>query len=683
MALDDVVALARAKWASSGLSDDDAAKLRFRVLSPEETAAAVGAKHALPSLLLPYFNLDGTEAEFYRVRFLAQPTTGFGAQVAKPQRYAQRPGSFIGVYFPPVVDWAKVALDSAEDLVITEGELKAACACVHGVACLGLGGVDSWRSAKRCVDMLPVLKEIKWTGRNVCIAYDSDAATNPDVLRAQRQLAEELLERGAVIRVASLPPSAAGVKQGLDDFIVAHGREAFLDLVSDAEATPEAQALHEFNTEVCYVKTPGVIYERLRGTCIAPGAFTAHAYANRVITTFIPAEKEGERPKRKKVPLAERWLKWPARYEVERMTYRPGQPAVSVDEKGRAEINAWGGWGCEPVAGDVGPWTWLLDQAFYGHPAERKWFEQWCAYPVQHPGTKLYQAVLLWSPVKGLGKTAIGYALRGVYGENAIEIGNRQLGSDFTSWARNKQFVLGDEITGTDNRQFADMLKGLVTGEEILINEKFVPEYSLPNCANFLFTSNHVDALYIEEGDRRYFVHEWSGAKGTAAQYAVMDRWLHGERAAGQSKFKGPGPSALFHHLLHVDLTGFNPRGEAMETAAKRVMVELDRSDLGSWVSRLREDPRGLLAALGPDIQIADADTLLHAYSPDGRTKVTSQGLSKALTLAGFAQCNERKPVRCDRIRRLWAVGDQAAKWAKADVEELRAQWSKQTGMKF
>lgn len=84
MAPDDVVALARAKWASSGLSDDDAAKLRFRVLSPEETAAAVGAKHALPSLLLPYFNLVGTEAEFYRVRFLAQPTTGFGAQVAKP-----------------------------------------------------------------------------------------------------------------------------------------------------------------------------------------------------------------------------------------------------------------------------------------------------------------------------------------------------------------------------------------------------------------------------------------------------------------------------------------------------------------------------------------------------------------------------------------------------------------------
>lgn len=33
---------------------------------------------------------------------------------------------------------------------------------------------------------------------------------------------------------------------------------------------------------------------------------------------------------------------------------------------------------------------------FRNDSESREWFEQWVAYPLQYPGSKLYSAVVLW-----------------------------------------------------------------------------------------------------------------------------------------------------------------------------------------------------------------------------------------------------------------------------------------------
>ena len=94
------------------------------------------------------------------------------------------------------------------------------CATEHGIPCIALSGVDSWRTKVDAVSApLPDFDGIEWVGRVVDLAFDSDATSNPQVRYALDSLAAELVRRGATVRWVRLPRSADGAKVGLDDFL--------------------------------------------------------------------------------------------------------------------------------------------------------------------------------------------------------------------------------------------------------------------------------------------------------------------------------------------------------------------------------------------------------------------------------------------------------------------------------
>lgn len=178
---------------------------------------------------IPYFDLDGTSNGYYRDRFVNNPLPkGKGG---KPLRYVGPEGKPPRLYLPPMTDWRKVARDPSVELLVTEGEKKAAAATKAAFPTIGLGGVWCWRSEKR---PLPDLDLIEWKGRRAYIAFDSDAATNPKVQQAERALEAELHRRGADIRVVRLPPAKDGGKQGLDDYLVQYGGKALQALLDRA-----------------------------------------------------------------------------------------------------------------------------------------------------------------------------------------------------------------------------------------------------------------------------------------------------------------------------------------------------------------------------------------------------------------------------------------------------------------
>lgn len=662
---EDAKQLARAKWVSSGLTDEHARQMGLRALSAEDTAALATNFQAVVALLIPYWDLSGRPSKFFRVRYLAQ-LTGFAGVVAKPQRYAQPAGTLNEVYLAPLFKskWKDIADNPEISVYVTEGELKSGSACAHGLATIGLGGVDVWRSSKRGMDLLPTLAAFEWNDREVTIVYDSDAATNENVVRAQRQLARELLNRGAKPRIASLPPGAAGEKQGLDDYLVANGVEALAELLAEAPPFGEAEALWALNEEVVYVKNPGLVVVRDTGQKMAPSAFAQHMYANRHYLEQ-KSTKKGP-PKIERRPLAPRWITWERRFELERVTYAPGQPQLY----GR-EWNTWPGWGVLPKRGNVTPWRWLLDYLFQGESVEvRRWFEQWCAYPIQHPGTKLFTSAVLWGVRHGTGKTLVAYTLMKIYGKNAVEIKDQDLRGSFNEWAENKQFIYGDEVTGNDGfvkRSDADRLKGMITQATLRVNAKYVPSYTVPDCCNYYFTSNHPDAFFLEDNDRRYFIHEVNQEPAAQKLYDAYDVWLHGD-----------GPTALFHHLLNLSLEGFHPKAPALVTRSKQAMIRDNKSDLGLWVVGLREDPTGTLRPLGDAVsrnaELLTATQLLRAHDPEGSGRVKVNGLSRELKRAGFVQVNRGIPVRTQAagLQRLYPVRNKE-KWLVATTKELSA----------
>lgn len=622
-----------------------------------------------------YFGVDGKplrlrpkHPEFYRLRYL-EKGKDFKAQVeAKTPRYVQEPETGVGAYFPKLINWELVAQDPLEAVIITEGELKAAKATKEGFPCIGLGGVWNFKSGKMGVSFLPELEAFNWVKRNVYIVYDSDFREKEGVVMALNALAEELMDRGAVPFVATLPELSEddGAKTGLDDFLIhnAGGPGQLMQLLHEAQPLTLARPLWSLNEQVVYVRSPGLIVEQRDDNKLSPSQFKEHAYS-----TAKYAEQEFKPDgsvSLKKVPAAQAWLKWPHRREVAKLTYMPGHDKFCMDEETNVPAyNTWSGWGCEPIKGDTSPWHQLVEHLFVGaEPGAIDWFLNWCAYPLQYPGTKLFSAVVVHGIHEGTGKSLIGYTLGKIYGDNFIEIRQEDLHGGRNDWAENKQFILGDEVTGSDKRQDADTLKKLITQKNMRIDIKYVPAYSLPDRINYYFTSNQPDSFFLSDKDRRYFINEVISPPLSEDFYAEYDLWLHGR-----------GPAHLFEELLRRDLSGFNPAAPAFMTKAKQRMMEDTRSDLASWVRQLIAEPDRILRVGRVQIErdLVTNKDLLRLYDIDGSKKVTANGLGRELRRAGVPLVNRGDPIKTSLgLERLYAVRN-ADKWLVAKPKDLAA----------
>lgn len=634
----ELEALARDCWESSGLTKELACKLRLQALTAKEVQAKLGVEtDQARGLLFPYFDLQGKPTDFFRIRYL-ETLPGFKGEVQKPQRYVQKAGTLNEIYFPPLLkrNWADMAADSSTPLMITEGEKKAAAACAAGFPCLGLGGVDVWQSKKHRVPLLDPLPTFAWTGRRANIAFDSDAAENPNVVRAQLTLARALTELGAVVHLLAIPVGPNNAKQGIDDFLLAQGKEGLQAAVDAAEAFGLGEALWKMNEELMFIRDPGIVVVRYTGQRMTVRQAIQANFANRMHVEYQPAADGSVKAKKVRTALA--WTEWPKRAEVHRIVYRPGCAQV-VDDG----FNFWPGWGCEPKKGDIGPFEKILDVIFGKEDVARRWWLQQQAYPLQYPGTKLFNTSLIWGREHGTGKTLVAYALMRIYGKNAIEIKNRHLRNGFNSWQENRQFVYGDEIAGAQDMSSkkidAEWLKGLITQSHVTINQKHIPEYTIVDCMNYFFTSNRPDAVFLEDTDRRFFIQEVQGRKLTEEFYRTADEWLHGE-----------GPAALFAYLLDFGLEGFNPNGAALVTKSKAEMSYIGKSDMASWIAQLAEDPERALLALGDRVaqgcQLFTADDLVRAYSPGDHKRISTTWMARDLISAGFNRINGGTPVR-------------------------------------
>jgi hypothetical protein len=609
-------ALAAAKLASSGLDTKDAKLLGIEVLTIKEVKLVLAKNKGvpdMPGLKIQYHNLAGEPRRgVCCVRLLGEyPVEGF-ADLSKDgqKRYIRPVGCPPAAYFPRLVNWEKVAKDTSVPIVVTEGELKSACAAKRGHACFALPGVDSFSSSKRGWALLPELKEMKWLGRQVYLVFDADAARKPAVMRAMVRFTNTITQEGATTAVVNLPDLPDVEKTGLDDFLVAEGDEEFQRLLDDAVPDDLARKLWEFNSRFVMIKHPGFVIDeraveelhdptqkRWRNTPqMALSDFKNVHYSNVWAKKIVSVEEDG-RPKLQDVKVAFEWADWPMRREHSFATYAPGQPRIVGDC-----YNTWGGWGVEEEKGDVGPWTDLLDRVFDGSPEMRRWGEKWFAWPIAHPEAgKLNTSLCIWSHGQGVGKSVIGKTLGLIYGNNYSEINQNDLESDFNWWAIGKQFVMIDDMTGSDAQRKVDILKKLITEEFLQCNVKHVPQYPLPDHANFYETSNRPNVLRVDEGDRRFAIHQILKAicgRDFHMTQAEVDRC----RECGPfwrryyEWLAGGGPSHLLWHFRHeVNLDAFEPTGWAPMTESKEEMIGATRSEAAQFLAALREDPDSVL----------------------------------------------------------------------------------------
>jgi len=638
----------------SGLGPEDAAAMRLQPGDLDELQLL--GLPVFQSYVIPYLDIKGEPTKFRRWRYLEDTRTSMQVKAEKKAlRYVQTGDTMPELYFPPQVDWMEAAKDVTTGIVITEGEKKAAAVCKAGLACIGLGGVYSFKSNKRKLPLIQDFYLIDWKDRDVVIAYDSDAHTNHMVIAARNELARELQALGAIPRIAEVPPSEDGEKQGIDDMIVAEGAEAALGCLAEAKTYASSAALHDLNSEVAYVRDPGIVVRMEDGFQMRSSDFTGHAYANRhyhdVTMSFTKDGAPVERMVKKKA--AQAWLEWEHRYELAAMAYEPGLPKVTEDMR----LNTWRGWGCEPKKGSIKPWRDHLKRLFGADTEMAAWFERWLAMPLQRPGVKMFSCVLLWGAEEGTGKSLIGTTMGRIYGQNYTLLTDKELGDGRNEWVIGKQFVLGDDVTGHENRKHAERLKVIITQEKIRIDKKYVPSYELRDVLNYLFTSNRPDAFFLDDNNRRNFVWEVpASAKMTKAQVAEYFAWLDGE-----------GKAALFHHLLELDLGDMEPSDPAPWTEAKGAMAEDSSSALGGWIIGLKRSPDETLvlgdAKLSGDLW--SSRDLLRVYDPEERKGVTMSAVSREMKRAGFGQAYKGMPLHTPKGQQRLFVVRNADTWLK------------------
>jgi tmRNA-binding protein len=220
-------------------------------------------------------------------------------------------------------------------------------------------------------------------------------------------------------------------------------------------------------------------------------------------------------------------------------------------------------------------------------------------------------------------------------------------------FAAEKQFILANEVTGSDKRTMVGRLRNLITQHTVVINKKYQPDYVIRDTINYFFTSNHIDAVYMEDDERRFFVHEVLGPRLVDVdreKVEAYDAWLR----------SGECSKALFYYLLNVDLTGFDHTAPAPDTRSKAAMVAASRSEIENWCYKLKEDPDTCLRS-GETIipfSLFRSKDLIDVYASinDGK-RPYEKTIANALRKAGFMKAakDQSCPTKDGKIN-LWAV---------------------------
>jgi hypothetical protein len=262
----------------------------------------------------------------------------------------------------------------------------------------------------------------------------------------------------------------------------------------------------------------------------------------------------------------------------------------------------------------------------------------WIAQNVKQPGVKIRWAPLIWG-TEGDGKSFFVDLLSNIMGEkNVTSIDAKTIESQFSDWAHGSSIVAVEEIyiPGKNRHEILNALKPKITNNSVSIHPKGYKAYNAPNTANYIFLTNHKDAVPINEESRRFFVlktvfaddhdHFMKFKTDHPEYYETLFRSI--------SKYKG----ALRKFFLEYDIPKeFNKDGHAPETEQRKTMIDL----------AMPESYHVLIDAIENSNQIGIArnavssihfSTLLKANKIND---VSSRRLSSILNMAGFVSIKE------------------------------------------
>lgn len=142
--------------------------------------------------------------------------------------------------------------------------------------------------------------------------------------------------------------------------------------------------------------------------------------------------------------------------------------------------------------------------------SERKLFLNWLAGILQTREKQL--TAWVFKGEQGAGKgLLLNRILKNLFGRNqAIQVEDQQLQSQFNPWLQNVMLIAFNEVAHSNETRnsIKSKIKAIITDSEVRINDKQIREFGITNYVNCLFFSNESVPVFIEDQDRRFNIIE-------------------------------------------------------------------------------------------------------------------------------------------------------------------------------
>lgn len=312
---------------------------------------------------------------------------------------------------------------------------------------------------------------------------------------------------------------------------------------------------------------------------------------------------------------------------------------------------------------DVRPW---LDHVEYLFDTEedREYLLDFLAHTAQQRGRKIRWAPLIIGN-QGVGKDLFMRPLLMGLAHNAQTVAPRDLLNRFIDFYE-KELVVVEEMLRFEKNDVYEQMKAIISGtasDTITIEKKFRMPYEIPNIVNFVFFSNHNDALHLSHDDRRFFVINSHATARDDAYYT---------RLADDFYINEEGWKAVWVWLKQRDIAAFNPNHRPRMTDDKLAMITESQPPYvlwltqelasGQWKGRSVLTIPEILDRLGTDFGIPE-----HVRR---HMKWPSQ-ITEALRFAGWHR--RSKQIRLNNLgQRPWC---RTKELAESDTEMLRARF--------
>lgn len=162
--------------------------------------------------------------------------------------------------------------------------------------------------------------------------------------------------------------------------------------------------------------------------------------------------------------------------------------------------------------------------------------------------------------------------------------GRDVMNTNWNDWAYGHQLVVLEEIRviGSNRHAVMDMLKPLITDDEISYAKKFEDHRSVPNITNYILFTNYHDSLAVREDGRRYFV--LASPLQTAADVKAIGGEAHFDRLYRMIRDNAAGLRAFLEQWTISP--SFNPEGRAPVT---KYLIELADNTASPAAAAIRD----------------------------------------------------------------------------------------------